>query len=278
MGGGGSMTRPTQGVQSGTPQAATQGRGAGSPSAPVERRVAIVTGASGGLGTAIASSLAAAGFDLVLHYRQNRQAVEGLASGLRDVIRATVFRADLARRVEADALAAYAVRELGRVDVLVNNAGMTADAPLHRLSDEDWETVLRTNLTAAMYTTRAVLPGIYERGWGRIVNVTSVCAQTGYPRTAAYAASKAGMIGLTKVIAAEGASKGVTCNAVAPGLIDAGLGAGLSQKAFDALLAPTPVGRPGAAGEVGALCAFLASPAAGYITGQVYSVNGGLHM
>jgi NAD(P)-dependent dehydrogenase (short-subunit alcohol dehydrogenase family) len=269
---------PIDGVQNGAAKPAIGGGGAGFPSAPVERRVAIVTGASGGLGTAIASALAAAGFDLVLHYRQNKEAVDALANGLRDEIRATVFQADLARRGEADALAAYAARELGRVDVLVNNAGMTADAPLHKLSDDDWEMVLRTNLTAAMYTTRAVLPGVYERGWGRILNVTSVCAQTGYPRTAAYAASKAGMIGLTKVIAAEGASKGVTCNAVAPGLIDAGLGAGLSQKAFDALLAPTPVGRPGTAEEVGDLCAFLASPAAGYITGQVYAVNGGLHM
>lgn len=246
--------------------------------APQSRRVAIVTGASGGLGTAIATSLAQAGFDLTLHYHHNADAAEALADRLQDGVRATTFQADLARSSEADALVAHAVSEFGRADVLVNNAGMTADAPLHKLSDDDWEAVLRTNLTATMYTTRAALPGIYERGWGRILNLTSVCAQTGYARTAAYAASKAGIIGLTKVVAAEAATKGVTCNAIAPGLIDAGLGAALSAKAFDALLAPTPVGRPGTAEEVGDLCAFLASASAGYITGQVYAVNGGLHM
>lgn len=243
-----------------------------------ERRVAIVTGSSGGLGKAIAGSLAEAGFDLVLHYHRNAEAAEALADGLRNGVQAMACRANLARSREAEALVAHAVREFGRVDVLVNNAGVKADAPLHKLSDEDWDAVLRTNLTGTMYTTRAVLPGIYERGWGRILNLTSVCAQTGYSRTAAYAASKAGIIGLTKTLAVEGASKGVTCNAIAPGLINAGLGAGLSAKAFDALLGPTPLGRPGTAEEVGDLCAFLASPAAGYITGQVYAVNGGLHM
>ena len=243
-----------------------------------EPRVAIVTGASGGLGKAIATSLAQAGFHLMLHFHRNAEVAETLADGLRNGIEARTFQADLARSVDADALVAHSVREFGRVDVLVNNAGMTADAPLHKLRDEDWDAVLRTNLTATMYTTRAALPGIYERGWGRILNLASVCAQTGYARTAAYAASKAGMIGLTKVVAAEGARRGVTCNAVAPGLIDAGIGAGLSEKAFEALLSPTPAGRPGTAAEVGDLCAFLASPAAGFITGQVYAVNGGLHM
>lgn len=272
------MSPASHGVQTQPLDVALDGLEAPVRRGPRERRVAIVTGSSGGLGKAIAASLAEAGFHLVLHYHRNAEAAEALADGLGDGIQATAFRADLARSVEADALVAHAVCEFGRVDVLVNNAGMTADAPLHKLSDDDWDTVLRTNLTATMYTTRAALPGIYERGWGRILNLTSVCAQTGYGRTAAYAASKAGMIGLTKVVAAEGAPKGVTCNAIAPGLIDAGLGAGLSEKAFDALLAPTPLGRPGTAEEVGELCAFLASPAAGFITGQVYAVNGGLHM
>ena len=243
-----------------------------------EPRVAIVTGASGGLGKAIAASLARAGFRLMLHFHRNAESAEALAESLRTATETTTFRADLARSEHADALVAQTRRALGRVDVLVNNAGLKVDAPLHKLRDEDWDAVLRTNLTAAMYTTRATLPDIYERGWGRILNLASVGAQTGYAGTAAYAASKAGIIGLTKAVAAEGARKGVTCNAIAPGLIDAGMGADLVAEAFDGMLTATPVGRPGAAQEVGDLCAFLASPAAAYITGQVYSVNGGLYM
>jgi 3-oxoacyl-[acyl-carrier protein] reductase len=245
---------------------------------PARRGVAIVTGASGGLGRAIAMSLAQAGFDLMLHYHRNAGAAEALASELRNGVRTTTFQADLARSGDADALVAHAIQELGRVDVLVNNAGMKVDAPLHKLRDEEWDAVLSTNLTATMYTTRAALPGIYDRGGGRIVNLASIGAQTGYAGTAAYAASKAGIIGLTKAVAAEGARRGVTCNAIAPGLVGTGMGADLPSKAFDAMLAATPAGRPGTGQEVADLCVFLASPAAGYITGQVYAVNGGLYM
>lgn len=245
---------------------------------PRERRVAIVTGASGALGRAIANSLASAGFDLVLHYHRNTDAAAEVAEGLCNGVRATTFRADLSVSGEANALVDHAVREHHGLDVVVNNAGMKFDAPLHKLHDVEWDAVLRTNLTATMYTTRAALPRIYEQGGGRIVNLTSIGAQIGYPGTAAYAASKAGIIGLTKVVAAEGARRGVTCNAIAPGLIGAGMGADLSPRAFGAMLDATPAGRPGAAEEVGELCAFLASPAAAYITGQVYAVNGGLYM
>jgi 3-oxoacyl-[acyl-carrier protein] reductase len=240
--------------------------------------VAIVTGSSGGLGKAIAAALAEAGFHLMLHFHRNAEGAEAVADSLRNGIETTTFQADLARSEDADALVAQALREFGRVDVVVNNAGLKVDAPLHKLRDEDWDAVLRTNLTAAMYTTRAALPGIYERGWGRIVNLTSIGAQTGYAGTAAYAASKAGIIGLTRAVAAEGARKGLTCNAIAPGLIDAGMGAELPAEAYNGMLTATPVGRAGAAQEVGGLCAFLASPAAAYITGQVYAVNGGLYM
>jgi 3-oxoacyl-[acyl-carrier protein] reductase len=272
------LRSPTDGVRTRPSRAALQGLEPSFPGASSRRRVAIVTGASGGLGTAIATSLAEAGFNLVLHYHRNTEAVEALADGLRDGIQTTTFQADLARSADADALVAHSIRELGQVDVLVNNAGMKADAPLHKLRDEEWDAVLRTNLTATMYMIRAALPGIYEQGWGRILNLTSIGAQIGYAGTAAYAASKAGIIGLTKAVAAEGARRGVTCNAIAPGLIDAGMGAGLAPRAFEAMLAATPAGRPGAAREVGDLCAFLASPAAAYITGQVYAVNGGLYM
>jgi len=242
------------------------------------RGVAIVTGSSGGLGKAIARALAEAGLHLMLHFRYNADAAEELADSLRNGVRTATFPADLTRSEDADALVADALREFGRVDVVVNNAGLKVDAPVHKLRDEDWDAVLRTNLTAAMYTTRAALPSIYERGWGRIVNLTSVGAQTGYAGTAAYAASKAGIIGFTRAVAAEGARRGLTCNAIAPGLIDAGMGVEMPARAYDGMVTATPVGRPGAAQEVGGLCAFLASPAAAYITGQVYAVNGGLYM
>jgi 3-oxoacyl-[acyl-carrier protein] reductase len=241
-------------------------------------RVAIVTGASGALGAAIARSLANAGFQLMLHYHRNRSRAEALAAELSNGKPALTCRADLGRPRGGTEMVQATISELGRVDVLVNNAGRKADAPLDRLRDEDWDEVLQTNLTAAMNTIRAVLPGTYQRGWGRIVNITSIGAQTGYAGTAAYAASKAGIIGLTKAVAAEGARKGVTCNAVAPGLIDAGMGSELPPKAYQAMLAATPAGRAGTPAEIGELCAFLASPAGGFITGQVYSVNGGLHM
>jgi 3-oxoacyl-[acyl-carrier protein] reductase len=245
---------------------------------PNERRAAIVTGASGAIGQAIANSLAAADFDLALHYHRKPDAAKALADHLRDSVMTTTFQADLSRSAEADALVAHAIDELGRVDVVVNNAGMKCDAPVHKLRNVEWDAVLRTNLSATMYTTRAALPTIYAQGGGRILNLTSIGAQTGYAGTAAYAASKAAIIGLTKVVAAEGAHRGVTCNAIAPGLIDTGMGAELPSAAFGAMLAATPAGRPGAAHEVGDLCAFLASPAAAYITGQVYAVNGGLYM
>jgi 3-oxoacyl-[acyl-carrier protein] reductase len=241
-------------------------------------RVAIVTGASGALGEAIARSLANAGFQLMLHYHRNRLRAEALAAELSNGKPAFTCQADLGRPGGGAEVVQAAISEMGRVDVLVNNAGRKADAPLDRLRDEDWDEVLQTNLTAAMNTIRAVLPGAYERGWGRIVNITSIGAQTGYAGTAAYAASKAGIIGLTKAVAAEGARKGVTCNAVAPGLIDAGMGSELPAKAYQAMLSATPAGRAGTPAEIGELCAFLVSPAGGFITGQVYSVNGGLHM
>ena len=241
-------------------------------------RVAIVTGASGALGEAIARSLANAGFQLMLHYHRNRWRAEALAAELSNGLPAFTCGADLGRPGGGTELVNAAITEMGRVDVLVNNAGRKADAPLDRLRDEDWDEVLQTNLTAAMNTIRAVLPGAYQRGWGRIVNITSIGAQTGYAGTAAYAASKAGIIGLTKAVAAEGARKGVTCNAVAPGLIDAGMGSELPPRAYQAMLAATPAGRAGTPAEIGELCAFLVSSAAGFITGQVYSVNGGLHM
>lgn len=243
-----------------------------------EHRVAVLTGASGGLGRAIAASLARSGFHLVLHYHRNAEVAEALADGLRNGINTTTFQADLARSVGADALMAHAVREFGQVDVLVNNAGVMANARLTKLKDEDWDLLMRANVYSAMATTRAALPGMMARRWGRVVNLTSIAAQKGFPGTAAYAASKAALIGLTKATAAEGAPHGVTCNAVAPGFIDAGLGNALTPAAQEAMVTATPAGRAGSAEEVADLIAYLVSPSAAFITGQVVAVNGGLQM
>jgi 3-oxoacyl-[acyl-carrier protein] reductase len=243
-----------------------------------EGRVGVVTGASGALGTAIARSLAESGFSLMLHYHRNRTGAEMLAADLGVGRSVKACGVDLGRPGGGTVLVHKAIAEFGRVDVLINNAGRKVDAPLDRLPDEAWDAVLQTNLTAAMNTSRAALPGMYERGWGRIVNITSIGAQTGYPGTAAYAASKAGVIGLTRVVAAEGARQGVTCNAIAPGLVDAGMGAELPPRAYAAMIAATPAGRAASPSEIGQLSAFLVSAAGGFITGQVYSVNGGLYM
>jgi NAD(P)-dependent dehydrogenase (short-subunit alcohol dehydrogenase family) len=241
-------------------------------------KVAVITGSSGGLGRVAAAAFARAGYGLLLHYYSNAEAVEALASEVGPDVRVTTFQGDLGRPEACDQLIAHARNEFGQVGVLVNNSGIALSALVHQFPAEDWEKVLRTNLTSALYAIRAVLPGMYERRAGRIINISSAAGQRGFVGAAAYAASKGGLDALTRVVAVEAAPYGVTCNAIAPGVLEAGLGTALPPKVREAYLSLTPLGRMGDPADVGELAVFLASPAGAYITGQVIGVNGGIHM
>jgi len=246
------------------------------PSTP--QRVALVTGASQGIGREIALQLAAAGIAVAAAAR-NREALEALAAEIAAMGgQALACPLDVTQESEIAAALAAATSRFGRVDILVNNAGVTRDQLALRLRREDWDTVLATNLTAAFLCSKAVLPGMIRQRWGRIVNIASVVGQTGNPGQANYVASKAGLIGLTKSLALEVASRQVTVNAVAPGFIATAMTAGLGDKAGEKLIERIPLGRIGSPADVAAAVLFLVSGGAAYITGQTLSVNGGLYL
>ena len=237
-------------------------------------RTALVTGASGGIGEAIARQLHAQGATLVLAGRRS-EALAALAEALGE--RARVEVAELSDPQAAEQLIAAAA-DGGGPDVLINNAGLTRDNLAVRMKDEDWQTVLEVNLTAVFRLTRAALRGMMRRRWGRIVNVTSIVALTGNPGQVNYAAAKAGMIGMTKSLAAEVATRGITVNCVAPGFIETPMTAALSQDQRRRLLERVPVGRLGTPDDVAAAIGYLASQEAAYVTGQTLHVNGGMAM
>lgn len=242
-------------------------------------RVALVTGASRGIGRAIATRLAVAGAAVVVNYVRNRAAADAVVAD----IQAGGARAEACRFDVSDATAvAAATRDVlarwGKIDILVNNAGLSVDALLVRLSDGDWSRVLDTNLGGVFHCAKAVTRAMLKQRFGRIINLTSIVGQTGNTGQAAYAASKSGIIGLTKTLAKELASRSITVNAVAPGFIDTDMTKSLPDEAKTGYLSLIPVGRLGTVDEVADVVAFLASPRAGYITGQVIHVNGGLYM
>jgi len=236
---------------------------------------ALVTGASGGIGGAIARALHAQGATVMLAGTR-RDALDRLAGELG--ARAHVQTADLGDPAAADALVKAAEEGMGHLDVLVNNAGLTRDGLALRMKDEDWQQVLDVNLTASFRLTRAALRGMMRRRAGRVVNITSTVGVTGNPGHANYAASKAGMIGMSKSLAAELASRGITVNCVAPGFVTTAMTDKLTEAQKEAGAKAIPLGRFGTPEEIAAAVVYLASDEAAYVTGQTLHVNGGIAM
>ncbi len=238
-------------------------------------KAALVTGASGGIGGAIARALHGAGARVALSGTREGP-LDALAGELGE--RAHVLPCDLSDPAAVDALPKRAAEAMGAVDVLVNNAGITRDQIFMRMKDDDWQAVLDVNLTAAMRLSRGVLRGMMKARWGRIVNVSSIVGATGNPGQANYAAAKAGMVAMGKSIAYEVASRGITVNAIAPGFIETAMTGALSAEQSGAILGQIPAGRMGTPEEIAAAALYLASPEAGYVTGTVLHVNGGMAM
>jgi 3-oxoacyl-[acyl-carrier protein] reductase len=236
---------------------------------------ALVTGASGGLGDAIARALHVQGASVALSGTRIEK-LQALAGELGS--RVAVTACDLKDAAAVDALVGQAEAALGGLDILVANAGVTKDGLLLRMKDEDWDTVLKVNLEAYFRLARAAMRGMMKQRWGRIIAITSVVGVTGNPGQANYAASKAGMIGFTKAIAQEVASRGVTANCVAPGFIASPMTDALTEAQRAAILGRIPSGALGAGADVAAAVVFLASAEAGYVTGQTLHVNGGMAM
>ncbi|MGE0736497.1 MAG: 3-oxoacyl-[acyl-carrier-protein] reductase [Alphaproteobacteria bacterium] len=238
-------------------------------------KTALVTGASGGIGAAIAKTLHAQGATVALSGTRV-DALEQVRAALGD--RAHILPCNLSDSAATDALVGQAEKAMGKVDILVNNAGLTRDMLSMRLKDADWQQVIDVNLTATFRLARAALKDMMRRRWGRIVNITSIVGVTGNPGQANYAASKAGIIGMTKSMAAEVASRNITINCVAPGFIKTAMTDALTEQQHKAILERVPSGRLGTAEDVAAGVAFLASEEAAYITGQTLHINGGMAM
>ena len=236
---------------------------------------ALVTGASGGIGGAIAAALHGAGATVAISGTRVGP-LEELAAQLGE--RVHVLPCNLSDGAAVDALPKDAAAAMGSVDILVNNAGITRDQIFMRMSDEEWQSVIDVNLTSTMRLCRGVMRPMMKARWGRIVNISSVVGTTGNPGQANYAASKAGMVGLSKSIAYEVASRGITVNCVAPGFITTAMTDKLTDDQKAKIMGQIPAGRMGEAGEIAAAVLYLASPEAAYVTGQTLHVNGGMAM
>jgi 3-oxoacyl-[acyl-carrier protein] reductase len=243
-------------------------------------KVALVTGGSRGLGRAIALALARQGASVAVNYRGNAEAANEVVHEIHGMGRGAIaVQGDTSAGREAcEAIVKAAIDEFGTVDILVNNAGITRDNLLMRMDGEEWDAVISTNLSGPFWMTRAVSRPMLKARSGRIINMSSAAGRMGNPGQANYAAAKAGLIGLTKTTARELASRGITCNALAPGLIETDLTADLPEAATEALRSLTPLGYVGSVDDVAAAAVYLASDEARYVTGQVLGVDGGIVM
>jgi 3-oxoacyl-[acyl-carrier protein] reductase len=244
-----------------------------------ERQIVVVTGASRGIGRAVAVRFARDGAAVIVNYRGSEAAAQETVQAVTDVGgQATLVQGDVSNRDDAERLIEAAVTEYGRIDVLVNNAGITRDQLLMRMTDDDWDAVLDTNLKGAFHTTRAALRPMLRKRSGRIINISSVVGLIGNAGQANYAAAKAGLIGFTKSTAREVASRSITVNAVAPGYIATEMTDAIAETMKAKILDQVPMGHLGTPEDVAAVVAFLASPAAAYMTGAVLTVDGGMVM
>ncbi|MEK6539876.1 MAG: 3-oxoacyl-[acyl-carrier-protein] reductase [Deltaproteobacteria bacterium] len=241
-------------------------------------KVALVTGAAQGIGRAIALKLAANGADVVIVDMNLDKAQEAAREVERLGRRALALRANIANLQEAEAMADEAVEKLGVVHIMVNNAGITRDALILRMKEEDWDAVINVNLKGVFNCTKAVVKYMSKQRYGRIVNIASIVGEMGNAGQANYSASKAGVIALTKTAAREFATRNITCNAVAPGFIDTAMTQALSEKVKEELAKQIPMGRLGTPEDVAEGVLFLVSETTGYITGQVLNINGGMYM
>jgi NAD(P)-dependent dehydrogenase (short-subunit alcohol dehydrogenase family) len=250
----------------------------GAPQKRLSGKVAIVTGSSRGIGKAIAKALAAEGTTLAIHYHRSRDGADQLAAEIeRGGGRVGVFQADVSKPEDCHRLIEQASKQLGPVDILVNNAGMNRDRTLRKMSAAEWDEVISTNLNSVFHCTKAVLDPMIERGWGRVINIASITAQTGAFGQSNYAAAKAGVIAFTKSVAQEIAKHGITVNAICPGFVDTDMVAGLPTPAKERAKSRIPLGRFGDADEVARLVRFLCTEG-DWITGAQLNINGGQYM
>jgi acetoacetyl-CoA reductase len=236
--------------------------------------VAIVTGGTRGIGLSITKGLAAAGYKVAAIYHGNEEAAQKCAAETG----ASVFKADVADYKSCSEICAQIEKELGPISVLVNNAGITKDGMLHKMAEDAWHAVIETNLTSCFNMTRAVITGMRERSFGRIINISSINGQKGQFGQTNYSAAKAGMLGFTKALAQESAAKGITVNAICPGYIETEMTGAMKQEVLDSIIRQIPAARMGKPEEIAELVVFLTSDKAAFMTGSTLTMNGGQYM